>query len=130
MALGFIIVFLGAGAGGAIRHGVNLAVARLLPGMTFPVATLLINVLGSFLMGVIVESFALRGAVSSYPVRLLQTTGMLGGSTTFSLDAITLYERGEIVAAAIYVLASVLAALAGLLAAVTFVRGLLGPVSH
>jgi CrcB protein len=124
----FLIVFLGAGVGGAIRHGINLATARLLPGVTFPVATLFINVLGSFLMGIIAESFVLRGS-GGHPLRLLLTTGVLGGFTTFStfsLDAITLYERGQTGAAFAYVLASVIAALLGLLAALALVRGLLG----
>ena len=124
----FLIVFLGAGIGGAIRHGINLATVRLLPGVTFPVATLFINVLGSFLMGIIAESFVLRGS-GGHPMRLLLTTGVLGGFTTFStfsLDAITLYERGQTGAAVAYVLASVIAALLGLLAALALVRGLLG----
>lgn len=124
----FLIVFLGAGIGGAIRHGINLATARLMPGVTFPIATLFINVLGSFLMGIIAESFVLRGS-GGHPTRLLLTTGVLGGFTTFStfsLDAITLYERGQTGAAFAYVLASVIAALLGLLAALALVRGLLG----
>ena len=57
-----LIVILGAGLGGGTRHGINVAVARLLPGLGFPLATLIINVLGSFLMGVLAEGFALRGA--------------------------------------------------------------------
>lgn len=126
--MNFLLVFLGAGVGGAIRHGISVATARLLPGVTFPVATLFINVLGSFLMGIIAESFVLRGS-GGHPLRLFLTTGMLGGFTTFStfsLDAITLYERGEIGTAAIYVLASVAASLIGLLAALALVRGVLG----
>ena len=63
-----LIVFLGAGVGGGFRHGVNVAVARLLPGLGFPLATLIINVLGSFLMGVLAEGFALRGA-AGHPAR-------------------------------------------------------------
>ena len=125
----FLVVFLGAGLGGGVRHAVNLAVARLAPGVAFPAATLLINVLGSFLMGIMAESFALRGTLGSHPVRLLLTTGVLGGFTTFStfsLDAVALYERGEVGAAAGYVLASVVAALLGLVAALALVRGLLG----
>ena len=125
----FVIVILGAGFGGGVRHAVNLAVARLLPGVTFPVATLLINVLGSFLMGIIAESFALRGALGSNPLRLLLTTGLLGGFTTFStfsLEAITLFERGDVGAAAAYVAGSVVTALLGLAAALAFVRGVLG----
>jgi fluoride exporter len=122
-----LIVILGAGLGGGARHGVNVAVARLLPGLSFPLATLIINVLGSFLMGVLAEGFALRGA-GGHPARLFLTTGMLGGFTTFStfsLDAISLYERGETGLAALYVLASVAAGLVGLVAGLALVRTLL-----
>lgn len=131
--MGFLIVFVGAGFGGAIRHAVNLAVPRLLPGLAFPLSTLVINVLGSVLMGILAESFALRGALASHPVRLLLTTGVLGGFTTFStfsLDAVALYEKGEIIAAATYIGVSVAASLAGLLAALIFVRGILGPLGN
>jgi CrcB protein len=123
-----LIVVVGAGLGGGFRHGVNVAVTRLLPGLGFPLATVIINVLGSFLMGALAEGFALRGALG-HPARLFLTTGMLGGFTTFStfsLDAISLYERGEPAAAAGYVLVSVAAGLAGLVAGLTLVRAVLG----
>lgn len=119
-----LIVFLGAGIGGSVRHGMNVAVARLLPGLGFPLATLLINVFGSFLMGVLAEGFALRGA-AAHPLRLFLATGVLGGFTTFSsfsLDAVTLYERGEIGLAAVYVSASVAAGLLGLVAGLVLMR--------
>lgn len=122
-----LIVFLGAGIGGSFRHGLNVAVSRLIPGLGFPLATLIINVLGSFLMGVLAEGFALRGA-AGHPARLFLTTGMLGGFTTFStfsLDAITLYQRGETAMAAAYVLASVAMGLLGLVAGVVLVRTVL-----
>jgi fluoride exporter len=122
-----LIVVVGAGLGGGFRHGINVAVARLLPGLGFPLATLIINVLGSFLMGVLAEGFALRGA-AGHPARLFLTTGMLGGFTTFStfsLDAISLYQRGEMVAAAFYVAASVATGLVGLVAGVALVRAVL-----
>ncbi len=121
-----LIVFLGAGIGGGFRHGLNVAVSRTLPGLGFPLATLLINVLGSFLMGVLAEGFALRGA-AGHPARLFLTTGILGGFTTFStfsLDAISLYERGEPALAALYVGVSVAGGLLGLLAGMALIRAL------
>ncbi|AYO84514.1 camphor resistance protein CrcB [Methylobacterium sp. GXF4] len=121
-----LIVILGAGLGGGVRHGMNVAVARLLPGFGFPLATLLINVLGSFLMGVLAEGFALRGA-AGHPARLFLTTGILGGFTTFStfsLDAISLYERGEPALAALYVAVSVAGGLLGLIAGMALIRAL------
>ncbi|MCJ2138775.1 fluoride efflux transporter CrcB [Methylobacterium sp. E-066] len=121
-----LIVILGAGLGGGVRHGINVAVARLLPGFGFPLATLVINVLGSFLMGVLAEGFALRGA-AGHPARLFLTTGILGGFTTFStfsLDAISLYERGEPALAVLYVGVSVAGGLLGLIAGMALIRAL------
>ena len=121
-----LIVILGAGLGGGARHGINVAVSRLLPGLGFPLATLIINVLGSFLMGMLAEGFALRGA-AGHPARLFLTTGVLGGFTTFStfsLDAISLYERGEPALAALYVGVSVAGGLLGLVAGMALIRAL------
>lgn len=114
-----LLVFVGAGLGGVLRHGVNLAAARIL-GTGLPWGTLTVNVVGSFLMGLIAGWLALRaGEGWSQPVRLFLATGILGGFTTFSafsLDAALLWERGQGGMAAAYVAASValsLAALAG-----------------
>lgn len=122
-----LIVILGAGFGGGARHSVSVAVARLLPGLNFPLATLVINVLGSFLIGVLAEAFVLRDA-SDHPLRLLLTTGALGGFTTFStfsLDAVALYERGQLAATAFYLLLSIVGGLTGLVAGVALARAAL-----
>lgn len=119
----YVVVFLGAGLGGVLRHGINLASARLV-GQAFPAGTLLINVSGSLLMGLIAGWFALRGEASS-SMRLFLTTGILGGYTTFSafsLDAALLWQRGDAGLAAIYVAGSVLASLSGVFAGLALVR--------
>jgi CrcB protein len=121
--MGFLIVFLGGGIGAALRHGVNLAAARLF-GMGFPLGTMMINVLGSFAMGLIAEYFALRRGLPQH-WRLFLTTGILGGFTTFSafsLEAALLYERGQIGGAAIYVGGSVVLAIGALFAGLAVVR--------
>ena len=121
--MGYLIVFLGGGAGAALRHGMNLAAARAL-GTAFPYGTLIINVTGSLVMGLIAGYFALKGDASQH-WRLFLTTGILGGYTTFSafsLDAALLYERGEIGAAAFYVAASVALSITGLFAGLAIVR--------
>ena len=103
----YIIVFLGAGLGGALRHGVNVAAARLF-GYGFPLGTLIVNVAGSFLMGVLAGYFAFRPGLSQH-MRLFLTTGILGGFTTFSafsLDAALLIERHSYALAAGYVVGS------------------------
>ena len=121
--MGFVIVFLGGGLGAALRHGVNLAAARLL-GSAFPYHTLIENVTGSLIMGLLAGIFAFRGGLSQH-WQLFLTTGILGGYTTFSavsLDAALLYERGAIGLAALYVLASVLLAIGGLFAGLALAR--------
>jgi len=121
--MGYLIVFLGGGLGAALRHGINIAVARLL-GTAFPYGTLLINITGSFIMGLVAAYFAFRGDASQH-WRLFLTTGILGGYTTFSafsLDAALLYERGEIGIAALYVIASVVLSIVGLFAGLALVR--------
>jgi CrcB protein len=121
--MGFLIVFLGGGLGAALRHGVNLVVARLLGG-GFNYATLFENVSGSFVMGLIVGYFAFKGGATQH-WRLFLTTGILGGYTTFSafsLDAVLLYERGEVGLAALYVALSVALSIGGLMAGMALVR--------
>src|SRR5882724_9041750 len=121
--MGFLIVFLGGGLGAALRHGVNLASARLL-GTAFPYGTLFENVTGSLAMGLLAGYFAFKGDASQH-WRLFFTTGILGGYTTFSafsLDTALLYERGEIGLALFYVLGSVVFSIAGLFAGLALVR--------
>ena len=121
--MGYLVVFLGGGIGAALRHGVNLAIARLL-GTAFPYGTLMINITGSFIMGVVAAYFAFKGDASQH-WRLFLTTGILGGYTTFSafsLDAALLYERGEMGMAALYVIASVTISIIGLFAGLALVR--------
>jgi CrcB protein len=111
----YLIVFLGAGIGGAMRHGVNMAAAKLL-GLGFPYGTFIVNVAGSFAMGLFAGYFAHRAGIPQH-VRLFLTTGILGGFTTFStfsLDAAVLIERHQFGTAAGYVVGSVAAGLAGL----------------
>jgi CrcB protein len=122
---GFLLVFLGGGLGAALRHGVNLLAARLL-GSHFPYATIIENVSGSLVMGLLAGYFAFKGDASQ-PMRLFLTTGVLGGFTTFSafsLDTALLWERGEIMLAAVYVVGSVALSIAGLAAGIALVRHL------
>jgi len=121
--MNYLIVFLGGGLGAALRHGVNILTPRLL-GQSFPFATVIENVSGSFVMGLLAAWFAFKGDASQ-SWRLFLTTGILGGYTTFSafsLDAVLLYERGATGLAALYVLASVLLSIGGLFAGFALVR--------
>jgi CrcB protein len=122
-----LLVFLGAGIGGAMRHAVNSACLRWC-GPEFPVGTMLVNVVGSLVMGLLAGYFAFKaGEGWSQPARLFATTGVLGGFTTFSafsLDAVLLWERGQAGMAAFYVFGSVILSLAGLVAGLALVRAM------
>jgi CrcB protein len=125
----YFVVFVGAGIGGALRHAVYLWMPRLLGTESFPFDTLAINVVGSFLMGVIAEYFVVRTGLRQH-LRLFLTTGILGGFTTFSsfsLDAVHLWQHGKILAAAIYVIASVVLSIGGLMVGFALVRKSLRP---
>jgi fluoride exporter len=121
--MGYVLVFIGGGLGAMLRHGVNLAAMRLV-GSSFPWSTFVINVTGSLAMGLIAGWFALKSDASQ-GLRLFLTTGILGGYTTFSafsLDAVLLYERGELAAAAFYVIGSVVLSIGGLFAGLWLIR--------
>ncbi len=125
--LAYAVVFVGAGIGGAMRHGMNIWVARLL-GSHFPWHTLVINIAGSLVMGLVAGWFAERGGATGH-MRLFLTTGILGGFTTFSafsLDTVLLWERQEHLMAALYVGGSVAGALVGLVLGLWIMRTTLG----
>jgi CrcB protein len=120
----YFIVFLGAGVGGALRHGVNVGAARLF-GYGFPFGTLVVNVMGSFLMGLVAGYFAFRPGMGQH-VRLFLTTGVLGGFTTFSafsLDTALLVERQSYGLAAGYAVGSVAASVSALFFGLALFRG-------
>jgi len=100
-------------------------VIKLIGPTSFPVAILAVNILGSALMGAFVVIAAQRGLTHLSP---LVMTGLLGGFTTFSafsLEAVTLYERGDVGLAALYILASVGLSILGLMVGVALARGAL-----
>ena len=124
--MNYLLVFVGAGIGGMLRHGANLLGLRL-AGEAFPLATLAVNIVGSFAMGLVAGVFMLKADLP-HPLRLFLATGILGGFTTFSafsLDAVALYERGEVGVAALYIVASVALSIAGLWAGLSLIRALL-----
>ena len=121
----FLLVFFGAGLGGAMRHCVNQAALRAF-GIYFGYGTAVVNILGSFVMGLLAAYFALKGELSQH-WRLFLTTGVLGGFTTFSafsLDVALLYERGEAGLAIFYAVGSVVASIAALFAGMWLLRSL------
>lgn len=129
----YVIVFIGAGIGGMLRHGINTLGLRL-AGADFPYATMTINILGSLAMGLIAGYFAFRGGEGVFGAmsqhwRLFLTTGVLGGFTTFSafsLDFATLFERGAMGGAAVYLVVSVAGSLVAVFAALAAAKAVWG----
>ena len=116
-------VALGGGIGAAARHGVNVWSGRVL-GTEFPWHTLIVNVLGCFVMGLITGLLALKLNLSQ-EARTFLTTGILGGFTTFSafsLDVALLVERKAMLAAGAYVGASVLLSILAVFAGLFLIR--------
>ena len=123
--MAYVLVFLGGGIGAALRHFVNVSFGRMF-GPGFPFHTLFENVTGSVVMGVLAGYFAFAGEASQ-ELRLFRTTGLPGGYTTFSafsLDAVLLWERGQFGMAPLYILASVVGAVLGLVGGLALVRHL------
>lgn len=125
--LSIFLVFVGGGIGAALRHGVNVSAAAWF-GTGFPWGTIIVNIVGSFVIGALAAWFAFRGdAMWTQPLRLFLATGILGGFTTFSafsLDFALLFERGEIGQGIAYVLASVALSLAAVFAGLFVVRSM------
>lgn len=121
----FFLVALGGAIGASLRWLTGIAVLRALGPSDFPVAIITVNGIGSFLMGVFVAVAAQRGLTHLSPFVM---TGLLGGFTTFSafsLETVTLIERGQIAAASLYVLLSVGLSVGALALGLIATRGVL-----
>ena len=122
-----LLVMLGGGLGAGLRHTVGVAAVRVM-GFGYPWGTITVNVVGSFAMGLLVAILARYGPdIGGREIRMFVGVGVLGGFTTFSsfsLDAVNLYEGGHGSTAAIYVVASVVLGLAALFVGLGLVRWL------
>lgn len=119
-------VAFGGALGASLRYLTNVGTTRAF-GTGFPVGTLTVNIVGSFVMGVIVVVLARKGGNIYAPFLM---TGVLGGFTTFSafsLDTLTLFERGETGLAGLYVGVSVALSLAAIAAGVLIARVVIAP---
>ncbi len=122
----FLLVGVGGAIGAIARFGAGKLIGQIWPA-SFPLATLLINILGSTLMGVLVGLLAKLAPSWSETARLFAAVGVLGGFTTFSafsLETVLLIERGVMLWAGAYVLLSVVVCLAGLYLGLLVTRGL------
>lgn len=121
-----LAIALGGAIGAVARHVLAGAITRWF-GSGFPLGIMVVNILGSFLMGVLITALATRFEASP-EMRGFLAVGLLGGFTTFStfsLETVLLMERGEFIQVALYILGSVLLAVLGLMAGMWFARTLL-----
>ncbi|MEA3535115.1 fluoride efflux transporter CrcB [Rhizobium sp. CC-YZS058] len=124
--LNIALVAAGGAIGSVLRYLVGLAAARSL-GPVFPFGTLTVNLVGGFLIGLVAGVFAIR-AEAPQELRVFLITGCLGGFTTFSafsLDVVTLLERGDSGLAALYLLVSVGFSIAAVFAGLALMRTIL-----
>lgn len=119
-------VAVGGAIGASLRHLSGMAAVRLF-GIGFPWGTLLVNIFGSLLMGLLIAWLTKRTGTSP-EIRLFVATGILGGFTTFSafsLDVANMVERGAMSSAFIYIAASVVISLAAVFIGLWFGRSFL-----
>ena len=119
-----LLVGIGGALGSIARYGSGVLVGRVWPS-AFPLATMLINITGSLLMGLFIGWLARTTPAWQADARLFVAVGVLGGFTTlssFSLDTVVLIERGEVGQAALYVLVSVSVSVAALFVGLLVMR--------
>ena len=119
----YLLVGIGGALGAMARHWAGTAIGSLSNG--FPTATFLVNIVGSIAMGLLIGFLARTTPQFQHEIRLFVAVGIFGGFTTFSsfsLDAITLIERGDYLFAGLYIIGSVLFAVAGLMLGLTAMR--------
>lgn len=113
----------GGALGAMLRHFLNVGIGRI-AGDGFPWHTMVINITGSFVMGLLVALMAQRWNVTN-EMRAFLTTGILGGYTTFSafsLDFALLVERKAFILAGAYALGSVVISLVAIFAGLALAR--------
>jgi CrcB protein len=116
----------GGAIGAALRYLMTSKITQLV-GAAFPYGTMAVNVLGSFAMGALI-AWMVKTLPHSEEFRTLVAVGILGGFTTFSafsLDAMNLLDRGDVMSASGYIVGSVLLSILALIAGMWLVRGMM-----
>ena len=121
----YLLVAVGGALGSMARYGTGVLVGKAWTA-SFPLATMLINIAGSLAMGLFIGWLARTTPSWQADARLFVAVGVFGGFTTFSsfsLDTISMLERGEIGPALLYVLASVAIGIGALYGGLVVMRG-------
>ncbi len=121
----YLLVAVGGALGSMARYGFGIAVGQAWKD-SFPLGTMLINIIGSLVMGLVIGTLARFTPAWQNDARLFVAVGILGGFTTFSsfsLDTIAMLERGDVGPALLYVFVSVLVGIAALYGGLVLMRG-------
>ncbi|HVX72980.1 MAG TPA: fluoride efflux transporter CrcB [Devosia sp.] len=120
----YLLVAIGGALGSMARYGTGVLVGKAWSA-SFPLGTMLINIVGSVAMGLFIGYLVRTTPAWQADARLFVAVGVLGGFTTFSsfsLDAVSMLERGELGLALFYVLGSVIIGIAALFAGLVVMR--------
>jgi CrcB protein len=120
----YLLVAIGGALGSMARYGTGVLVGKAWSA-SFPLGTMLINIVGSLTMGLFIGYLVRTTPAWQADARLFVAVGVLGGFTTFSsfsLDAVSMLERGELGLALFYVLGSVIIGIAALFAGLVVMR--------
>lgn len=123
--LAILAVALGGALGSVLRYLMNNGVTAMFK-TSFPFGIMAVNILGGLVMGILIAWFA-EQANASQTMRSFLMVGVLGGFTTFSTfsaDTVLLWQRGEVMQAAMYAAGSVILSIVALLAGMAIVRGI------
>lgn len=121
---GFLAVAAGGAIGAMLRHGVGLAALRFLVGGG-ATATLIVNIVGSALMGLLMGWLLEREVPAENAIYLFAGTGLLGGFTTFSAfsrETVHMINSGSPYKALVYALISVIVSIVALMIALYISR--------
>ena len=121
--INLLAIAIGGAIGAVFRYVLGNQISVIF-GTNFPFSILIINVIGSFFMGMAIESFNIF-SISNEPLQKFLTVGILGAFTTFStfsLDALDLIMKNRISDAFIYVFASVILAIVFLFLGIQFIK--------
>jgi len=121
----YLLVAVGGALGSMARYGSGVLVGKVWSA-TFPLGTMLINIVGSLAMGLFIGYLTRTTPSWQGDARLFVAVGIFGGFTTFSsfsLDTISMMERGDIGQALLYVVLSVVVGIAALYGGLLLIRG-------
>ena len=126
--MGMMLTIAAGGALGApARYWVMVRAGQLF-GLGFPMGTMAVNIVGSFMLGVLIELMARKWSPGP-EIRAFMVVGVIGSFTTFStfsLDVVTLIERGVYWTLALYIVVSVAATVTAIFAGMALFRWILG----